>query len=115
MSLIESILTAITDLPSEDRKTLIDRMHTEMVEKVNAKAADEAKRARIDRLNAAKADASTRSNIVLLEGLLRRGGVSLDDVVAGDIAAIDKMFAQSKLTISDRLSAKALLHRYGCL
>ena len=54
------ILTAITDLPSEDRKTLIDRMHTEMVEKVNAKAADEAKRARIDRLNAAKADASTR-------------------------------------------------------
>jgi hypothetical protein len=81
----------------------------------SAASADDLRKSRLDRLSAAKENPTTRSNVVLLEGLLKRGGVTLDAVLDGDLAKIDAVFAASRLTVSDRLAAKSLLHTYGCL
>jgi hypothetical protein len=77
--------------------------------------AEDTRKARLARLNAAKENPTTRSNVVLLEGLLKRGGVTLDAILDADLAKIDAVFAASRLTVGDRLAAKSLLHQYGCL
>lgn len=103
--------------PSENHSAIIDRLASEGVvrnylpNEFHASAED-VRKARIDKLNAAKADPAHRSNIEMLEGLLRRGGVTMADVAGGDLTQIDKCLATSRLTVADRLAAKAILHRY---
>ncbi len=81
---------------------------------MHASAADE-KKARLAKLNAAKENPATRSNVEMLAGILRRGGVDLDDVAGADRIEVDKVFAQSRLTNVERMQAKSLLHRFGGL
>jgi hypothetical protein len=109
--------------PAENHDRIIDRLASEGAVRTympgeyhaSAASADDLRKSRLDRLSAAKENPTTRSNVVLLEGLLKRGGVTLDAVLDGDLAKIDAVFAASRLTVSDRLAAKSLLHTYGCL
>jgi hypothetical protein len=80
-------------------------------------SADDVKKARLAKLNAAmdSDDSAIRSNATILVGLLRRGGLCLTDVAGGSIAVIDKAFAASKLSTTDKIAAKGMLFRLGAI
>ncbi len=111
MSNIDSLTTAIANLTEADRKTLFAQVSAA----ASAGSAEDARLSRLAKLNAAKADPAHRSNIAMLEGLLRRGGVTLDDVAGADIVEVDKIFAGSRLSSLEKMQAKSLLHRFGGL
>ena len=106
----------------ENHDVLIDRLASEGVVRTympgecHANAGDE-KRSRLDRLDAAMAsdDPAVRSSAQLLSGMLARAGITREQIAEGNLAALDKVFAASKLSISDRLTCKALLHRHGAI
>jgi hypothetical protein len=79
--------------------------------------ADSGKQSIIDRLDAslASSEPAIKSTAEMLQGLLRRAGVSRDDIADGDITKLDKAFAASRLSTTDKLVAKNLLFRLGAI
>jgi hypothetical protein len=79
----------------------------------------DAKKSRLEKLTAAatSTEPAIQSTAVALSGLLRRSGISLADVVVDDVAALDRVFASATkpMSVSDRLSAKAMLYRLGAI
>jgi hypothetical protein len=114
---IEKIMNAVDELTIEDRKALLDRMRSEVIEEVNAKAADDAKKSRLARLDAAMAstDPAVSSSAKLCSAMLARAGITREQVAEG-LVALDKAFAaNNKLTIAERLQIKALLARHSAI
>lgn len=75
------------------------------------------KQTRLEKLDAslASSEQSIRSTAEMLQGLLRRAGVSRDDIADGDVTKLDRVFAASRLSIDDRLVAKNLMFRLGVI
>lgn len=106
--------------PSENHDRIVDAMCAEGVVRNYLPgefhaSADDLKKQRIDRLAAAAQNPKTKSSFGVLEGILRRGGVKLEEIAGADVVQIDRVFASSKMSTSDRMAVKAMLHRFGAI
>jgi len=68
--------------------------------------------ARLD-ASLASTEPAIRSTAEMLQGLLKRGGVARTDL--DDVSKLDKIFAASRLSTTDKLVCKNLLFRLGAI
>jgi hypothetical protein len=113
--MIGSIEAAVAALSAEDRLALLEKLESATIAELQAKAVAGKKKAAVERIAAARQGTlGERQALGLLEGALRRGGTSLDEIVAAP-EKIDAIFAASRLSTDDRFAAKAMLYRLGVI
>ena len=111
------IANQILDMDYSQQKEFIEQLGS-AIEKVHAAESSlERKKTAIARINAAKSGTlGERSAIGLLEGSLKRAGISLDAIIEAP-EKIDQIFAAAgpKFSTHDRLGAKSMLYRLGII
>jgi hypothetical protein len=113
MSNLDPILRTLSALTSEQKRELVQRLSAENLAEVSAAAAETAKKTRLARIAAARGEGNPAFQLV--QGALARAGIAIEE--ATSVAALDKLFANATrpVSVEDRMTIKAGLHRLGLL
>jgi hypothetical protein len=107
------IADAIVAMSPDQQKELVELLGN--IQSFNAKSESETtrKKAAIERINAAKADAfGGRATIDLLNGTLKRGGLPpVEQLVEKQPDEILKLFSASTMATADKIACKTTLHK----
>ena len=107
----DKLQAAILSLPIDEQIKVIADLKAKFADKLAAQAKVERKTVALQRISAARSGSlAQRNSLGLLEGNLRRAGVTLESLVDKSLHEIDAIFAQSKMSTTDRMAAKSLLH-----
>jgi hypothetical protein len=100
----------------EEKRALVAALTTKISEIDAAQAAIERKKVALARISATRESLAGKNMIDALQGTLRRAGVaSLESLCDKSLFETDQIFAASKLTTTEKMTAKSTLHRLGVL